>query len=59
MKHIRIVVTDSNTIVVKADTKRFGRDAIMYEGSTFMQCCDYIRRATGQEHFTLSSSPLA
>ena len=59
MKHIRIVVTDSNTIVVKADTKRFGRDAIMYEGSTFMQCCDYIRRTTGREHFTLSSSPLA
>lgn len=58
MKNIRIVVTDNHTIVVKADTRRFGRDAIMYEGSTFMQCCDYIRRKTGREHFTLRSYPM-
>ena len=53
MKNIRIVVTDSKTIVVKADTKRYGRDAIMYEGSTFMQCCDYIRRTLRTNHFQL------
>lgn len=58
MKNIRIVVTDNNTIVVKADTKRFGTDAIMYEGSTFMQCCDYIRRVTGRNDFRLESYPM-
>lgn len=55
MKNIRIVVTDNNTIVVKADTKRFGEDAIMFEGHTFNEACDYIRRTCGVDHFTLSS----
>lgn len=55
MKNIRIVVTDNRTVVVKADTARFGKDAIMYEGYTFMQCCDYIRRVCKSNHFKLSS----
>jgi len=55
MKNIRIVVTDNRTIVVRADTKRYGRDAIMYEGHTFMGCCDYIRRMTRNNHFKLNS----
>lgn len=53
MKNIQIVVTDKPSIVVFADTKRFGKHAIMFEGCTFMQCCDYIRRATGNNHFQL------
>ena len=55
MKNVRIIVTDNRTIVVKADTKRYGKDAIMYEGHTFMSCCDYIRRKTGKNHFELKS----
>lgn len=55
MKNIRIVATDNNTLTVKADTKRYGNDAIMFEGRTFMECCDYIRRATGQNHFKLET----
>ena len=51
MENIRIVVTDNNTITVRADTKRFGKDAIMYEDHKFMNCFDYIRRATKQDHF--------
>lgn len=55
MKNIRIMVTDNKTILVKADTERYGKDAIMFEGNTFMQCCDYIRKATKNNHFKLSS----
>lgn len=55
MKNVRIVATVNRTIVVKADTERFGKDAIMYEGHTFMQCCDYIRRACRTDHFKLTA----
>lgn len=55
MKNIRIVATDNRTIVVKADTERYGKNAIMFEGNTFMQCCDYIRRVTKNNHFKLQS----
>lgn len=53
MENIRISVTDNHTIVVKADTKRFGKDAIMYEGINFMECFDYVRRATGKNNFQI------
>lgn len=55
MKNFQIVVTDNRTIVVLADSKRFGENAIMFEGKTFMECCDYIRRVTGNNHFKLTS----
>ena len=55
MKNIRIVVLDDRTIVVKADTERFGKDAIMYQDTTFLRCCDYIRRITQTDHFCLQS----
>ena len=55
MKDIQIVVTDNRTIVVVATSARFGKNAIMYEGHTFMQCCDYIRRATKKNHFQLKA----
>ena len=58
MKNIRIVVTENGTIVVKADTKRFGKDAIMYEGHTFMECCDYIRKSCKTDRFRLESYPM-
>lgn len=55
MKNISIVVTDNHTIVVKADTKRYGKNTIMFEGYTFMQCCDYIRRTCKTNNFRLKS----
>ena len=55
MENIYISVTDNNSIIVKADTKRFGKNAIMYEDTTFMRCCDYIRRMTGKNNFKLNS----
>lgn len=57
MKNIEIVVTDNKTIVVFADTKRFGKHQIMFEGYTFLQCCDYIRKVTGKNDFRLNSWP--
>lgn len=55
MKNITIAVTDNRTIVVKADTERFGKGAILYEGYTFMQCCEYVRRICRTNHFKLNS----
>lgn len=53
MKNIRIVVTDDNSIIVKADSDRYGKDAIMYQDINFMNCFDYVRRATGHNHFQI------
>lgn len=58
MKNIQIVVTDNHTIVVIADTKRFGDHSIMFEGLTFMEACHYIRRTTGKNNFHLDSLSL-
>lgn len=55
MKNFQIVVTDNRTIVVLADSARYGKNAIMYEGHTFVSCCDYIRRVTRKNHFQLKS----
>ena len=55
MKNITIAVTDNNIIVVRADTKRFGIGAILFEGYTFMQCCEYIRKMCRTNHFKLNS----
>jgi hypothetical protein len=55
MKDIRIEVRDNNYIVVTATTSRFGKNAVMFEGNTFDQCFDYVKRETGQESLQLSS----
>ena len=34
-------------IVVIADTERFGIQEVMFEGNTFDQCFDYIKRELG------------
>lgn len=44
MKNIIIEVKADNYIVVIADTKRFGNNEVMFEGNTFDQCFDYIKR---------------
>lgn len=46
MKNFKIVQTRpeiKNGWVVKADSKRFGEDAIMFEGN-YSECWDYIQR---------------
>lgn len=44
MKNIQIAVTDKGTIMVRADTKEKGRNAVVFEGRTYRQCLDYIRK---------------
>ena len=55
MKNIQICVTDRRSIVVRADTERFGKNQIMFEGNKFMECCMYIRRVTQKDNFQLKS----
>ena len=45
----------SYSIVVRADSDRFGKNAIMYQDITFMACCKYIARATGRNDFKLKA----
>lgn len=58
MKNVTVNVTDTGTIVVRADTERFGKNEILFEGSTFMQAFDYIRQKSGNNHFKLQGMPV-
>ena len=49
MENIRIEVKGNDYIVVTADTERFGKDEVMFEGNTFRQCFDYIKRELGMD----------
>lgn len=55
MKNIRIEWQRPDYIVVKADTIRFGKNEVMFEGNTFEDCFEYIKRETHQEHLSLMS----
>lgn len=54
MSNIEIEVMRENYIVVRADTDRFGTGEVMFEGNTFDQCFDYIKRETGRDVLQLS-----
>lgn len=54
MEHIVIEVVKDNYIVVRADTERFGRE-VMFEGNTFDQCFEYIKRELGVDRLWLTS----
>lgn len=49
MGNICIEVKDDDYIVVTADTERFGEGEVMFEGNTFRQCFDYIKRELGMD----------
>ena len=55
MRNIEIEVLRENYIVVRADTERFGENEVMFEGNTFEQCFDYIKRETEQDNLRLST----
>lgn len=44
MKNVRIIKVNAARWVVKADTKRFGRQQIMFEGISRRECVAYIKR---------------
>lgn len=56
MTNIRVVVKDVNYIVVLADSERFGKDEVMYEGNHFRECFDYIKRETGKEKLRITGT---
>ena len=56
MKNITIEYIKGNYIVVKADTERFGKNEVMFEGNTFDQCFDYCKRELGKDKLNLSTS---
>ncbi len=55
MMNVRIVVKDENYIVVISDSKRFGMDAVMFEGNSFDQCFDYIKKETGAKEVHMTA----
>ena len=58
MKNIVIQALDTGSIVVRADSDRYGKNAIMYQDITFMACCKYISRVTGKTDFRLKARAL-
>lgn len=55
MRNIRIEVKRENYIVVVADSLRFGKNEIMFEGNTFSECFDYVKRETNKQKLWLNS----
>lgn len=55
LRNIVIMVKRNNYIVVIANTERFGRE-VMFEGNTFNQCFDYIKKELGTNKLRLTSS---
>ncbi len=58
MQNIRVEAKRDNYMVVLADTERFGKDEVMFEGNTFDQCFNFIKRETGRENLQLRSMAL-
>ena len=56
MKNIRIEAKRDDYIVVIADSIRFGKNEVMFEGNTFGQCFDYIKREVRRDKLLLRSS---
>jgi hypothetical protein len=54
MQNIRIEVLRDNYIVVKADTLRFGNNEIMFEGNTFDDCFEYIKKSLNKSILSLT-----
>lgn len=52
MKNINIEMTGNGTFVVKADTERFGKQEIMFEGLTREECMAWLEEMMNfiQEH---------
>lgn len=55
MNNFRIEAQRSDYMIVRADSERFGKQEIVFEGNTWNQCFDYIKRETGKERLSLQS----
>lgn len=56
LKNVSIVVTDKRTVTVVTAAGKSGGPSVLFEGKTFRECCDYIRKEYGKNHFQLDSS---
>ena len=55
MSNFRIVTKGDNYIIVIADSKRFGKNEVVFEGNTFEQCFDYVKRMLRRERLSLTA----
>lgn len=55
MTNFRIEALRDNYMIVKADSERFGKQEVMFEGNTFAQCFNYIKNETGKDTLQLKS----
>ena len=55
MKNFRIIASRESYMYVRADSERFGKQEIVFEGNTFNQCFDFIKRETGKDKLNLKS----
>ena len=44
MKDVKIIATSNRTYLVKATTRRFGEDAVMFESWSWKECLRYLSR---------------
>ena len=55
LENINIIAIRSDYMIVKADSQRFGEQEVMFEGNTFDQCFDYVKREIGAKRLNLQS----
>ena len=58
IRNIRIEAKRRDYMVVLADSDRFGNDEVIFEGNTFNQCFDYVKKILGVKKLHLTSSLL-
>jgi len=54
MTNIEIEVMRENYVIVRGDSPRFGRGEILFEGNTFDECFDYVKRETGRDNLMVT-----
>ena len=55
MENIVIEVVDNCNLIVRANTERYGKNAIMYQDTSLRSCCDYIAQKTGCHKFKVQA----
>lgn len=55
LKNVVIEAVDNCNLVVRADSERFGKNAIMYQDISLRLCCEYIARVTGRKDFKVKA----
>ena len=59
LKNIVIEAVDNCNLIVRADSDRYGKNAIIYQNISLKLCCEYIARITGHHDFKVKSRVLS